>query len=63
MVTYPYYYFVEEYPVANAEKAELGETAFKEALLDFPVMMNVTYGKRQKDIDHLVFTCNSLVVN
>jgi len=61
--TYPYYAFIDSYSVSNKEKAALGETAFAEALSDFPVMVNVTYGKRQKDIDHLVFTSNSVVMN
>ena len=59
----PYYVFISSYSTGNKEKAELGETAFAEALSDFPVMVNVTYGKRQKDIDHLVFTSNSVIMN
>ena len=59
----PYYAFIDSYSVSNKEKAKLGEKAFAEALSDFPVMVNVTYGKRQKDIDHLVFTGNSVVMN
>jgi hypothetical protein len=59
----PYYAFIDAYSASNKEKAKLGETAFCEALSDFPVMVNVTYGKRQKDIDHLVFTGNSVVMN
>lgn len=59
----PYYAFISSYPTSNKEKAVLGETAFCEALSDFPVMVNITYGKRQKDIDHLVFTSNSVVMN
>jgi len=59
----PYYTTIDSYSVGNKEKAELGETAFYEALSDFPVMVNVTYGKRQKDIDHLVFTGNSVIMN
>jgi len=61
--TQPYYAFIDSYSIGNKEKAVLGETAFAEALLDFPVMVNVTYGKRQKDIDHLVFTARSVVMN
>ena len=59
----PYYAFIDAYSTSNKEKAKLGETAFCEALSDFPVMVNVTYGKRQKDIDHLVFTSNSVIMN
>jgi hypothetical protein len=59
----PYYAFIDSYPIGNKEKAVLGETAFCEALSDFPVMVNVTYGKRQKDIDHLVFAANSVFMN
>jgi hypothetical protein len=59
----PYYVFVDSYSASNKEKAKLGETAFAEALSDFPLMINVTYGKRQKDIDHLVFTGNSVIMN
>ena len=59
----PYYAFIESFSIGNKEKAKFGETAFAEALSDFPIMMNVTYGKRQKDIDHLVFTGNCVVMN
>ena len=61
--TQPYYAYISTFSTGNKEKAVLGETAFSEALSDYPVMMNVTYGKRQKDIDHLVFTYNSVVFN
>jgi hypothetical protein len=49
--------------LSNTEKAQFGENAFAEALSDFPVIMNVSYGQRQKDIDHLVFTSNSVIMN
>lgn len=60
---YPYYYFIESYSIDNKTKCELGERAFAGALPDFPLMMNVTYGKRQKDIDHLVFAYDSVIMN
>lgn len=53
-VIHPYYAFISSYSTSNKEKAVLGETAFCEALSDFPVLVNVTYGKRQKDIDHFL---------
>jgi hypothetical protein len=59
----PYYMSIDSYSPDNKEKAKLGETAFYEALSDFPIMVNITYGKRQKDIDHLVFTSNSVIMN
>jgi hypothetical protein len=59
----PYYCSVAEYSLTNTEKAKLGEQAFTEALTDFPVFMNVTYGKRQNDIDHLIITGHSVVMN
>ena len=59
----PYYMIETTFSVGNKEKADLGETAFAEALSDFPLMMNVTYGKAQKDIDHLVFAGNTVVMN
>lgn len=59
----PYYMIEANFSVGNKEKADLGETAFCEALSDFPVMVNVTYGKRQKDIDHLVFAYDTVVMN
>ncbi len=59
----PYYSSMEEYSVRNKEKAKFGEEAFAEALSDYPVLMNVNYGKRQKDIDHLVFTCSLVIMN
>lgn len=59
----PYYCMGNKYPLTNTEKAKLGEEAFQEALSDYPVLMNITYGKRQKDIDHLVLTPNSLIMN
>lgn len=58
-----YYSTVSEYPTSNKVKAKLGEEAFAEALSDYPVIMNITYGKRQKDIDHLVLTSDCLVFN
>ena len=63
VVTYPYYSFIDSYSIGNKEKGELGENAFTESISEFPIMMNVTYGKRQKDIDHLVFTYDSLIFN
>lgn len=59
----PYYKFESQYPINNKKKAEWGEEAFAEALSDFPILMNITYGKRQKDIDHLVFTGHSVIMN
>lgn len=41
----------------------MGEIAFAEALSDCPILMNITYGKRQQDIDHLVFTSNTVIMN
>jgi hypothetical protein len=61
--SHPYYSYTCAYTPDNKEKAILGEAAFCEALSDFPVMVNVTYGKRQKDIDHLVFTGSTVVMN
>lgn len=59
----PYYVGKEEFSVSNQNKGKLGETAFSNALSDFPILCNITYGKRQKDIDHLVFTGNYVVLN
>ena len=59
----PYYSVVGEYSIENKEKAKFGEKAFAEALQDYPTFMNVTYGKRQKDIDHLVLTSKSVIMN
>ena len=59
----PYYISNSEFSTDNKTKAVLGESAFAESLQDFPVMVNVTYGHRQKDIDHLVFTSTSVVFN
>ncbi len=59
----PYYTLVNAFPTTNTEKGRLGEEAFKESLSDFPILMNITYGKRQKDIDHLVFTGKSVIMN
>jgi hypothetical protein len=59
----PYYCCVSTFSISNTEKARFGESAFAEALSDFPVYVNITYGKRQKDIDHLVLTSNSLIMN
>jgi hypothetical protein len=59
----PYYLSIEKYSLANIEKARLGEETFREALSDFPILANIPYGKRQKDIDHLVFTSSSVVMN
>jgi hypothetical protein len=59
----PYYVEENSFSVSNKEKGELGEKAFVEAINDFPIMINITYGKRQKDIDHLVFAANSVVMN
>jgi len=49
--------------ISNAEKGDLGEDAFAEALPDFPMIRNIMFGKRQNDIDHLVLTSNYLVFN
>jgi hypothetical protein len=59
----PYYLSESQYSIANKDKAQWGEEAFVEALSDFPILMNITYGKRQKDIDHLVLTSNHVVMN
>jgi len=59
----PYYVGKKEFSVSNQNKGKLGETAFSNALSDFPILCNITYGKRQKDIDHLVFTGNYVVLN
>lgn len=59
----PYYVGKKEFSVSNQNKGKLGETAYRNALSDFPILSNITYGKRQKDIDHLVFTCNCVVFN
>jgi len=59
----PYYLEKQEYPVSNTKKGELGERAFYDALSDYPVFCNITFGHRQKDIDHLVLTCDCLVFN
>jgi hypothetical protein len=59
----PYYFNESGFSVSNKEKAKLGETAFAEALQDYSLMVNVTYGKRQKDIDHLVFTGKYVIMN
>lgn len=59
----PYYLNKEEWSQSNKTKAELGENAFSNALSDFPIWCNVTYGHRQKDIDHLILTCDCLVLN
>jgi hypothetical protein len=62
-ISSPYYIVESQYPVTNTEKAQWGEEAFAEALSDFPILMNITYGKRQKDIDHLVFASHSVIMN
>lgn len=59
----PYYVGKKEFSGSNQNKGKLGETGFTNALSDFPMLCNITYGKRQKDIDHLVFTCNYVVFN
>lgn len=59
----PYYSHKEKWSKSNRVKAKLGENAFSQALSDFPILCNVTYGHRQKDIDHLVLTCDCLVFN
>lgn len=59
----PYYSHKEKWSKSNRVKAKLGENAFSDALSDFPILCNVTYGHRQKDIDHLVLTCDRLVFN
>jgi hypothetical protein len=59
----PYHSQDNKYPITNTEKGRFGEQAFTEALSDFPILMNITYGKRQKDIDHLVFTSKSVIMN
>lgn len=59
----PYYLLESQYSITNKDKAQWGEEAFVEALSDFPILMNITYGKRQKDIDHLVLTSNHVVMN
>ena len=46
----PYYLLESQYSITNKDKAQWGEGAFVEALSDFPILMNITYGKRQKDI-------------
>jgi hypothetical protein len=59
----PYYCMESKYPLKNKEKAKLGEEAFAEALQDYKVLMNITYGKPQKDIDHIVLTSKYLILN
>lgn len=59
----PYYFDERSFSGSNQSKGKLGEAGFSNALSDFPILCNITYGKRQKDIDHLVFTCNYVVFN
>ena len=60
----PYYIGEKKFSVSNQRKAKLGEEAFAEALVSYyPIIMNVNYGKRQRDIDHLVLTPQYLVMN
>jgi len=59
----PYYLEEKKFSESNQNKGKLGETAFSNALSDFPIICNITYGKRQKDIDHLVLTSHGLVFN
>ncbi|MDH5481675.1 MAG: NERD domain-containing protein [Candidatus Bathyarchaeota archaeon] len=59
----PYYSVITKYSISNKEKALLGEQAFAEALSGYPVFINIAFGKRQKDIDHLVLTSKSVVMN
>lgn len=53
----------KKFSISNQNKGKLGEVAFSNALADFPILCNITYGKRQKDIDHLVFTYDYPVFN
>ena len=59
----PYYLVEKKFSESNQNKGKLGENGFSYALSDFPIICNITYGKRQKDIDHLVFTFNYVVFN
>lgn len=59
----PYYSDNKDFSQSNKRKAKLGESGFYKALADFPILCNVTYGHRQKDIDHLVLTCDFVIFN
>lgn len=59
----PYYMGKSDYPETNTQKGKLGELGFSNALSDFPILCNITYGKKQKDIDHLVLTCDCVIFN
>lgn len=57
----PYYF--DAFPASNATKGILGESEFATPISDFYILHNITYGHRQKDIDHLVLTSECIVFN
>jgi hypothetical protein len=59
----PYYVAIDSFSIGNKEKGQFGEQAFAESVKDYTVLLNIQYGKRQKDIDHLVLTSNSVIMN
>lgn len=56
----PYYF--DKYP-QNAAKGKYGEIAFLSSIENFPILSNIHYGHKQKDIDALILRSNSLDFN
>jgi len=61
----PYYFNERVFPRSNKEKGNLGEVGFITAIskISCHILCNITYGHRQKDIDHLLFARDFVIFN